>query len=176
MDARFCGYNTFFKGPLKTGKSWHAMIRSFQLVLFNLSDNMYWMVSCNRKDGESWGLFVEMWKRGNFANRRSKIFAWTKFRESACFSPYIFHFPGGFGENCNFENFAWTKFRENGQNSRESRKLIHGKINPLKVLMSSGVFLECSRVQGTWNFVRDKYSVVEIERYYCRIQYRCFRL
>ena len=47
-----------------------------------------------------------------------KNFAWTKFRESAV--------P---------KYFAWTKFRENGQNTRKSRKLIHAKFNPLKVVV-----------------------------------------
>ena len=45
-----------------------------------------------------------------------KNFAWTFFRESAV--------P---------KYFARTKFRENGRNTRKSRKLIHAKINPLKV-------------------------------------------
>ena len=86
---------------------------------------MFVSVSVNTLSGFS--------RRQNFANRRSKIFAWTKFRESACFSPNFFHFPRSFGKNFNFKNFAWTKFREIGQNTRKSRKLIHVKFNPLKV-------------------------------------------
>ena len=52
-----------------------------------------------------------------FTIKIPKNFAWTFFRESAV--------P---------KYFAWTKFRENGQNTRKSRKLIHAKFNPLKVL------------------------------------------
>ena len=78
---------------------------------------------------------MDYFSRGqNFANWRSKIFAWTKFCKSACFSPNFFHFAEGLGKNCNFNNFVCTKFRENGQNMRKSRKLIHMKINPLKVI------------------------------------------
>ena len=97
------------------------------------------------------------------------------FTNQSAFHLISFIMLGVFGKNCNFKNFAWTKFRENGQNTRKSRKLIHAKFNPLKVIIMStikhGSFVNetdfCSRnflkIAGTANF-RWKNSISWVSR------------
>ena len=57
-----------------------------------------------------------------FHESKIENFAWTKFCQSACFSPNFFSFScEGFNKNY---NFMWTKFCEDVQNS-STWKLIH---------------------------------------------------
>ena len=63
--------------------------------------------------------------------KNQKFSCGLNFLESACFSPNFFHFSGDFGKK-EILQLSHVKIRKYGKNSR---KLIHAKFNPLKVLL-----------------------------------------
>ena len=102
----------------------HHFHRSNLLRLHHRVRSFLWHTHTKKNSsGKNWEFI--------FANRQFlEYFAKTNFREFVLFKYFA---KTNFRELVTFKYFAKTYFREFRQNSRNSRKLILAKINPLKV-------------------------------------------